>query len=71
MRMTTVTNNLSLDVLKRRALQLGLFGIVSRWSELAAEPWLPSLIECEENERARRSLERRTKSAKLGKFKPL
>ena len=33
--------------------------------------WLPALLEREERERARRSLERRVRHAKLGRFKPL
>jgi len=66
-----MTTNSSLDALKQRAHAMGLFGVVSRWTELANEPWLPTLIDYEETERGRRSLERRARSAKLGRFKPM
>ena len=59
------------DPLLRRARTLGLWGIVSSWDEVRHEPWLPALLEREERERARRSLERRQKRAKLSRFKPL
>lgn len=59
------------DDLKTRAHALGLFGLLCRWGSVACEPWLPTLLEYEETERARRSLERRTRNAKLGRFKPL
>jgi DNA replication protein DnaC len=66
-----MTDATSLDALKKRARVLGLFGVLSKWSELAQQPWLQSLIDAEETERARRSLERRNRNAKLGRFKPL
>lgn len=64
-----MTNN-SLDELKKRTRQLGLFGVISHWSEIANEPWLARLVDYEETERAKRSLERRVRNAKLGRFKP-
>lgn len=67
----TTTNDSTLNALKTRARHMGLYGVVSRWDEVANQAWLPTLIEYEETERARRSLERRTRNAKLGKFKPL
>lgn len=57
--------------LQERARQLVLYGILARWSEFADEPWLPKLIECEEAERAKRSLERRLRSAKIRRFKAM
>jgi len=39
--------------------------------EIAAAPWLEPLIGWEEQERARRALERRLANARLGRFKPL
>lgn len=65
------TNNHSVENLKARACHIGLYGVVSKWDELRNEPWLAALIECEEAERGRRSLERRTRNARLGKFKLL
>jgi DNA replication protein DnaC len=59
------------EELRRRVQRLGLHGLLADWEPLAAEPWLPALLEREERERARRSLERRLRQAKLGRFKPL
>ena len=39
--------------------------------EIADAEWLPWLIKVEEQERARRSLERRVRNARLGRFKPI
>jgi DNA replication protein DnaC len=57
--------------LKDKAKQLGFHGIVSRWGEYRNQVWLPGLLEEEEAERARRSMDRRIKEAKLGPFKPM
>jgi hypothetical protein len=57
--------------LKARAQALKLHGLLSQWETLAEHGWIEPLIRCEEQERARRSLERRTKAAHLGRFKPL
>lgn len=59
------------EELRRRVHRLGLHGLLCDWEQLAHEPWLPALLEREERERARRSLERRLHSARLGRFKPL
>jgi DNA replication protein DnaC len=59
------------EELRRRVHRLGLQGLLADWDQVAAEPWLPALLEREERERARRSLERRLRHAKLGRFKPL
>ena len=56
---------------RKKAMQLGLWGILTHWDEVAGEPWLPKFLEYEAEERNRRSLERRVKNAKLGRFKPL
>lgn len=56
---------------KTRLYQLGLFGLVSRWPEVAEQPWIGQLLEIEEAERKRRSLERRLRNAKIGAFKPM
>lgn len=57
--------------LKDRIQRLGLFGLLASWSEIAHEPWLPRLVALEEQERKKRSLERRLKNARIGAFKPL
>lgn len=48
-----------------------MHGLLSHWGEVATQPWLASLIDWEEHERARRSLERRLQEAHIGRFKPL
>ena len=57
--------------LRQRAQQLRLSGVLANWDVVAEESWLPRLLEMEEKERGRRSLERRLKAAKLGRFKPM
>jgi len=42
-----------------------------RWQELGDQPWVPTLIDCEEAERSRRSLERRIRTSKVGRFRPI
>jgi DNA replication protein DnaC len=59
------------DQMRARATALGLHGLVARWDELADTPWVTALLEGEEAERGRRSLERRLKNAHIGAFKPM
>jgi len=54
-----------------RAKKLGLYGLVARWTEMRDHDFVEKLIEIEEQERKRRSLERRIKRSKLGAFKPM
>lgn len=54
-----------------RARRLGLYGLVAHWSELRTHDFVEKLIEIEEQERKRRSLERRLKRSKVGAFKPM
>lgn len=61
----------NLDALHARAKALGLHGLLAHWHDATAAGWLHDLIEWEEQERARRSLERRLKDAHIGRFKPL
>lgn len=56
---------------QKRVHALGLWGILANWERFSREPWIATLIECEEHERARRSLERRVRNAKIGTFKPV
>jgi DNA replication protein DnaC len=51
--------------------RLRLFGCLAQLDELHNEPWLVRLITLESEERARRSLENRTRIAGLGTFKPM
>jgi DNA replication protein DnaC len=57
--------------LRTRTQALRLHGLLAHWSEVAAAPWLPALLQWEEQERGRRSLERRLKEAHIGRFKSL
>lgn len=59
------------DPLRQRALALHLHGLVAHWPEIVGAPWLDALIGWEEEERQRRSLERRLQAARIGRFKPL
>jgi len=59
------------EPLKVRAKALKLYGMLAHWDEIHELNWVEPLIQWEEQERARRGLERRMKSARLGRFKPL
>lgn len=59
------------DSLQERAKALKLPGLLSHWDEVRDSDWVETLIRWEEEERAQRSLERRLKNARLGRFKPL
>jgi hypothetical protein len=57
--------------LRGRAEKLGLWGLLAHWNEVEAAPWIETILGFEEEERSKRSLERRLQRAKLGSFKPL
>jgi DNA replication protein DnaC len=59
------------DRLRDRAKALNLSGVLAHWQEAADAGWVSTLIAWEEEERSRRSLERRLKDAQIGRFKPL
>jgi DNA replication protein DnaC len=59
------------DPLRARAEALHLHGLLAHWTEVATQPWVAPLLDWEEQERARRSLERRLQTAHIGRFKPL
>ena len=60
----------NLDALHARAKALKLHGLLAHWTEVADAGWVEALIDWEEQERGRRSLERRLGSAHIGRFKP-
>jgi len=60
-----------LDALQARAKVLNLNGLLAHWTQVATESWVQTLIDWEEQERARRSLERRLREARIGRFKPI
>lgn len=59
------------DVLRQRAQKLGLYGLLANWDDVVREDWLNTVLTLEEVERQRRSLERRLRTARLGRFKPI
>ena len=59
------------EQLHERANALRMYGLLAHWSEIAGASWVEPLLQWEEQERARRSLERRIRDARLGNFKPL
>ncbi|MGO9484584.1 MAG: IS21-like element helper ATPase IstB [Rhodomicrobium sp.] len=58
-------------ILHSRAKALNLHGLLANWDEAFAAGWAQRLLGWEEEERARRSLERRIRAAHIGRFKPL
>lgn len=63
--------NPNLEVLRERANALGLVGILDGWKAYANASWLPELLAAEEAARATRSVERRIRDARIGRFKPM
>lgn len=60
------------EALRDRARQLALYGVLAHWDELTeADEWVHRLIQWEEAERHRRSLERRLRVARIGPFKSM
>jgi len=59
------------EALRGRAQELGLYGLCARWTEICGEAWIPTLIELEEAERRRRSLQRRLDDARIGTVRPM
>ena len=59
------------DALLDRVKALRLNGLVAHWSEVAMCDWVALLLKWEEDERSRRSLERRLQEAHIGRFKAL
>lgn len=68
---TTTRSKAEHEEFRGRAKRLGLYGLLAHWDEIANQPWIPTLLDLEDHERGRRSLERRIRNAKLGRFKPM
>lgn len=62
---------MSLEQLRARAVALRFHGLLAHWSEVATADWVAPLMQWEEEERTRRSLERRLREARIGRFKSL
>jgi DNA replication protein DnaC len=60
------------DTLMARAKALTLYGLLAHWDEVGEDDaWVERLLRWEEAERQRRSLDRRLRAARIGRFKPL
>ena len=57
--------------LRQRAERLRLHGLLAHWTEALNAGWPAALLDWEDHERSRRSLERRLKDARIGRFKPM
>jgi len=62
---------MSTQSLQQRARTLGLYGLLAHWEEAQRLNDVEQLLTWEEQERAKRSLERRFSLARLGSAKPL
>jgi DNA replication protein DnaC len=62
---------MNLEQLRERAAALHFHGLLAHWSEVATADWVALLLQWEDDERTRRSLERRLREARIGRFKPL
>ena len=61
----------NLESLHLRAKALQLHGLLAHWSDVATADWVEPMLRWEEDERARRSLERRLRDAHIGRFKAI
>lgn len=57
--------------LREKAKKLGFKAIAANWEQYANQPWLEPLLLAEEQEKDRKSLERRIREAQIGQFKPM
>lgn len=62
---------MTIDPLRQRAKALRLHGLLAHWTDIEETSWLSTLVQWEEEEHVRRSLERRLKEARLGQFKAI
>lgn len=60
-----------MTLLKEKARKLGLRTVVTNWELYEKAEWLQALLTAEEEERDKRSFERRIREAKIGQFKPI
>jgi DNA replication protein DnaC len=59
------------ESMKPRATTLGLHGLLAHLEQVCHEPWVPLLLDWEEQERASRGLARRIQAAHIGRFRPM
>ena len=63
--------NLNLETARSHLRRLGFYGLLANAQTLLNEPWLARVIDIEDAERSRRSLNRRLDHSRLGAFKPI
>lgn len=68
---TNKTESPSPDSLRERVRRLGLHGLLAHGADMLGADWLPRLLDIEEDERQRRSLERRLHHARIGSLKTM
>lgn len=66
-----MARSLKTERIRDRAKALGLHGLVAQLEDFADDAAIARLLDVEEAERSRRSLERRIKNARIGRFKPM
>ena len=64
---TTMTES---DSVRGRLRAVALYGLAVQDDAVLGEPWVERVIDIEDRERKRRSLERRLANARIGAFKP-
>ena len=72
--MTTTTNKTTATEshsVCQRLRDVGLYGLAAQDHALLTEPWVERVIDIEDRERKRRSLERRLTNARISAFKPI
>jgi DNA replication protein DnaC len=69
--MTTTTLPDDENETTQRLKKLGLWGLLAHRKEFGKAPWLERLLQCEEEVRAERSLERRISTSRIGSFRPM
>ena len=59
------------DSVRERLRAVALYGLAVQDDAVLGEPWVERVIDIEDRERKRRSLERRLANARIGAFKPV
>ena len=59
------------DSVRQRLRNVGLYALAVQDDAVLAEPWVERVIDIEDRERKRRSLERRLTNARISAFKPI
>ena len=68
---TTMSKTPEPDSVRERLRALGLYGLAVQDDDMLDQNWIERVIEIEDRERKRRSLERRLTNARISAFKPI